>query len=255
MKKIFLILAAAVMLSSVAFAKPYGEKSRPDRVGDIVFADGTATAWREGLVFTEEQKEAVMAVIFYVGTKCSNNGERRVLGVGVAQLHSFAWCTESANAYSKSITKIQCKIAGKAGALKFTGDLDGSDNLEQIGAYLRENGIADDTADESRYPAFYYAKNYAKGSQVSGTEFESGWYLPSIAELFQVWKSRRTVNDVLEECYGAKFNFSKYYWSSSQCVSDDNFVYCLTFSDGDWGFSRKSQREQSCFACCIRAFN
>ena len=41
MKKTFLILAAAVVLSSLAFAKPYGEKSRPDSVGDIVFADGT----------------------------------------------------------------------------------------------------------------------------------------------------------------------------------------------------------------------
>ena len=49
MRKIFLLLAAAVMLSSVAFAKPYGEKSRHDSVGDIVFADGTATAWVIGL--------------------------------------------------------------------------------------------------------------------------------------------------------------------------------------------------------------
>ena len=61
MKKIFLIFAAAVVLSSVAVAKPYGEKSRPDSVGDIVFADGTATAWREGLTLTEGQKKAAKA--------------------------------------------------------------------------------------------------------------------------------------------------------------------------------------------------
>lgn len=30
MKKLFLILSMAVALSSVAFAKPYGEKSRAD---------------------------------------------------------------------------------------------------------------------------------------------------------------------------------------------------------------------------------
>ena len=60
MKKLFLILVA-VVLSSVAVAKPYGEKSRPDRVGDIVFADGTATAWREGLTLTEGQKKAAKA--------------------------------------------------------------------------------------------------------------------------------------------------------------------------------------------------
>ena len=83
MKKLFLIFAAAVALSSVAFAEPYGEKSRPDSAGDIVFADGTATAWREGLTLTDAQKKAAVAVIFYAGTECSNGGERRVLGVGL----------------------------------------------------------------------------------------------------------------------------------------------------------------------------
>ncbi|MBQ8013994.1 MAG: hypothetical protein IJ257_06335, partial [Treponema sp.] len=80
MKKIFLILAALFALSSVAFAKPYGEKSRPDSVGDIVFVDGTTTAWREGLTLTEEQKMAAVAVIFYVGTECSNDSASRTLG-------------------------------------------------------------------------------------------------------------------------------------------------------------------------------
>lgn len=45
-KIIFTALAVLfqIALSSLAFAKPYGEKSRADSVGDIVFADGTATA-------------------------------------------------------------------------------------------------------------------------------------------------------------------------------------------------------------------
>ena len=56
MKKIFLILVAAVALSSCA-TKPYGEKSRADSAGDIVFADSTATAWREGLTLTDAQSD------------------------------------------------------------------------------------------------------------------------------------------------------------------------------------------------------
>lgn len=49
-KIIFTALAVLfqIALSLLAFAKPYGEKSRADSVGDIVFADGTATAWCEG---------------------------------------------------------------------------------------------------------------------------------------------------------------------------------------------------------------
>ena len=111
MKKIFLIFAAAVVLSSVAFAKPYGEKSRPDSVGDIVFADGTATAWREGLTLTDAQKKAAVAVIFYVGTECSNDSASRTLGVGLKNTgtdSTLQWAISSAAGYSTNITDIQC---------------------------------------------------------------------------------------------------------------------------------------------------
>ena len=256
MKKTFLILAAAVVLSSVAFAKPYGEKSRPDSVGDIVFADGTATAWREGLVFTDAQKKAAVAVIFYAGTECSNSGGRRVLGVGLAQNQSgLAWCVSDAEAYNVNITTIQCEASGSAGSLTFSGDLDGSDNFGQIGAFLRENGIPDDTADESLYPAFYFPKNYAEseGSNVRGTKFESGWYLPTIAELSQIWKNRPTVNAAIEACGGTQFDLSKIYWSSSQYAAPDVNAYILYFTNGDW-YGDDSGYPYG-FACAVRAFN
>ena len=261
MKKIFLILAAAVVLSSLAFAKPYGEKSRPDSAGDIVFADGTATAWHEGLTLTDAQKKAAVAVIFYAGTGCSNGGERRVLGVGLRNAtdegNTLAWCTSSANAYSMSITTIQCDSDGGAGEHIFTGDLDGSDNLEQIGAFLRKNGIPDDTADEENYPAFYFAKNYAEveGSNVRGTVFESGWYLPSIAELFQIWKERERVNAAIETCDGTKFYLSNSYsyWSSSESAAVDSLAYSLYFALGGWLYFPKSNSSKH--VCAVRAFN
>ena len=256
MKKLFLILSAAVVLSSLAFAKPYGEKSRPDSVGDIVFVDGTATAWREGLTLTDAQKKAAVAVIFYAGTECSNSGERRVLGVGLAQNQSgLAWCVSDAEAYNVNITTIQCEASGSAGALTFEGDKDGSDNLEQIGAFLRKNGISDDTADEENYPAFYYAKNYAEaeGSNVRGTSYADGWYLPSIAELFQVWKSREIVNAAIEMCGGTKFNLLGYYWSSSQSASYADCADYLYFANGDWVSLVKPVSIR--YVCVVRAFN
>ena len=139
MKKIFLILEAVLALSSVAFAKPYGEKSRPDSVGDIVFADGTATAWREGLTLTEEQKKAAVAVIFYAGTGCSNGGERRVLGVGLENAtdknYKFAWTVlfspSKLDGLGMTIESILCAPIDDerlAATATFTGDLDGSDN-------------------------------------------------------------------------------------------------------------------------------
>lgn len=256
MKKIFLILAAAVVLSSAAWAKPYGEKSRPDSVGDIVFVDGTATAWREGLTLTDAQKKAAVAVIFYAGTKCSNDGRERLLGVGLAQEQSgLAWYADGANAYSKNITTIRCDWDGGAGAYTFTGDLEGSDNLEQIGAFLRENRIPDDTATERRYPAFYYAKNYEsqEGSHVSGTDYASGWYLPTSAELFQIWKERERVNAAIEACGGTKFNLLKFYWSSSQYALYGEYAPYLDFSDGVWFYNNKTDSNK--YVCAVRAFN
>ena len=161
-----------------------------------MFADGTATAWREGLTLTREQKEAAVAVIFYRGTECSSDGRERLLGVGLAhQKDGLAWCTDDANAYRMNITTIQCPASGEAGSLTFEGDLDGSDNLSQIGAYLAAHGSEDDTADAQKYPAFHYAKDYAAqaDSRVAGTPFADGWYLPALAELFQIWKNREGV--------------------------------------------------------------
>ena len=88
MKRTFLLIMTLLALVAV-FAeeqKCFGEKPHPDTVGDIVFADGTAMAWREGLSFTDEQKAAAIAVIFYVGAECSNDGRKRMLGVGFSPL-------------------------------------------------------------------------------------------------------------------------------------------------------------------------
>ena len=167
--------------------------SEAKSVGDIVFTDGSATPYSEDLTLTDDEKNAAIAVIFYVGTDCSNDSTSRTLGVGLAQNQSgLAWCLGSAKAYNVNITTIQ------------ESDKDGSDNLEQIEAF---DGV-DDTATEANYPAFYFAKNYASqtGSNVSGTDYEDGWYLPAKAELQKIYESLSTVNKELAACGGTEFN-------------------------------------------------
>lgn len=58
-------------------------------VGDIVFNDGSATPYTADLKLTPEQKDAAIAVIFYVGTGLNsdvngvaNTTTSRILGVG-----------------------------------------------------------------------------------------------------------------------------------------------------------------------------
>ena len=258
MKKIFLIFAALFVLSSVAFAKPYGEKSRPDSVGDIVFADGTATAWREGLTLTDAQKKAAVAVIFYRGTECSNDGRERLLGVGLAhEKEGLAWYRSDANACGMNIDTIQCPASGEAGRLTFGGDLDGSDNLSQIGAYLAAHGSEDDTADAQKYSAFYFAKNYAAqaDSRVAGSPFADGWYLPTVAELFQIWKNREGVDAASDLCGGDGFddNETSFYWSSSPHDEYELYALRMLFTNGDWDGQHKDLPYSS--VCAIRDFS
>ena len=234
--------------------------SKAKAVGDIVFSDGSATPYREGSELTEVQKSKAIAVIFYVGTELNSDVDgvadtttTRTLGVGLVH-DKHIWCTESANAVNINITTIQCPHSGSSGTLTFTGDKNGSDNLEQIGAYLLANGSSDDTAIEENYPAFYFAKKYAtrEGSHVSGTDYEKGWYLPTVAELFQLWKNRYVVVDANRLCQGTEFVWSPVagYYSSSQLGWEKGYAYCLTFY-GDWKMVPKTDWE---YLCAVREF-
>ena len=221
-------------------ATAIGSKSKPDAVGDIVFNDGSATPYTADLTLTEEQKSKAVAVIYYAGTDCSNDSTSRTLGVGLAQNQSgLAWCLNSAKACFVNITTIQ------------ESDKDGSDNLEQIEAF---DGV-DDTLTKANYPAFYFAKNYASqtGSNVSGTDYEDGWYLPAKAELDKIYVNLSTVNKGLAACGGTTFKTDGVYWSSSQFVSVGYEADKLTFGFGVWTTDYKY--DATSYVCAVREFN
>lgn len=245
--------------------------SSAKEVGDIVFNDGSATPYAEiiarteddsetGAKITKAEKDAAIAVIFYVGTELNsdvngvaNTTTSRTLGVGLKHVQSGrAWCPGTAQAYSTNITSIQCPASGSDGALTFTGDKDGSDNLEQIAKFLKDaDGVNDDTATSTNYPAFYFAKDYSTEATNLGT-YSTGWYLPTIAELFAIWKVKATVDAASALCGGSQFG-DNYYWSSSQFASDDKSAYVLNFGLGDCNYGGKVFTNGS--VCAIRAFN
>ncbi|MCR5063832.1 MAG: hypothetical protein K6A89_11175, partial [Treponema sp.] len=134
-------------------------------VGDIVFNDGSAMAYTDFAAITDtsvknEKKAAAIALIFYKGNELNSGSDTTVRTLGVGLKHDrdgLAWCTNGAAANSTNITTIQCPAGGSAGALTFTGDKDGSNNLEQIEDFEGVN----DTTTAANYPAFYFGKNYA----------------------------------------------------------------------------------------------
>ena len=240
-------------------------------VGDIVFNDGSAMPYTAFTALTDEEKNAkktsAIALIFYTGTGLNSDAANgtpdtttsRTLGVGLKHNRSgLAWCrrtddSDYANAFDKNITTIQCPASGSAGALTFTGDKNGSDNLEQIEAF---EGV-DDTSTEGNYPAFYFAKNYSTQATNLGENYASGWYLPSFAELFQIYANGKGTNKAfdidaaIETLGGDKFSTS-YYWSSSQS-SSTYFAEQLWFSNGARNGRTKYINKQ--YVCAIRAFN
>lgn len=213
--------------------------------GDIVFSDGSCTPYSSELSLTDEQKQSVVAVVFYRGRACSNDGKKRTLAVG---LHHYpnrcAWSLSKAEASKLQVSPIVCTPVRNGKTVTFEGDVDGSDNFFQIASFLTETeACADDTQTRSLYPAFSFALSYG-----SGTCFEDGWYLPSVCELYQLFQNKAVVEAASVLCGGDCFQ-DKWFWSSSQCGSSRLYAYDLNFLAGDWNENSKFYEE---YVCVIR---
>lgn len=250
----------------------YGSKkpSATKAVDDIVFSDGSATTYKAGLTLDDTQKKAAVAVIYKV------DGEK---SYGVGLVHSkqgLVWCRDdyapeciaysSEKAYYKAIDAIKCStsctsVATSVTPITFTGDTDGSDNVARLKEAL---GTTNDSRITAQYPAFEFAMNYKNKkldsdstSRVAGTSYENGWYMPSIAELVDVWRKRNDIDSASKLCGGNTFvenmyNPNKTYWSSSEGGDGMIWEYNLIFND--LGDIRARERSVDLYVCVIRQF-
>ena len=306
---------------TATFKQPVETKPKPDAIGDVVLNDGTAVAFENVSQMSAVQKSKAIAVIYYIGTECSNNGEKRMLGVGLLQA-TAAWDKKEVETeilglqvgknISPKVETISCYVSVSTEtdyeALEkkliaitksaphltdtyvFKGDKDGSDNWTQFVDYIKKNNLPNDTApvanaesfEDQNYPAFYFAKDYKDYSRVDyiqpstislfgsneperifkdthvGNIYKDGWYIPTIVELFQLWKNKDIVNEALTICGGDLLE-DNFFMSSSQyeeIVIDgrtalfaggvDGCVYALSFSDGNCHSHLKSSGTRVC---------
>lgn len=222
-------------------------------VGDIVFNDGSATPYSEDLTLTDDEKNAAIAVIFYVGSASDTLGAK-TLGVGlkntVTNITFLAWAKNGVNGYSTNITTIQCTPSesgsGKAATATFTDDTDdtdGSDNWQALCAAVSDEGIS------GNYPAWEWVNAYATTANLTG-DYASGWYLPTVAELSMLYRAKDTVNDALEAMGGTKI-YNAEYWSSSQAASNNSSVWTVEF---EYGYLNPSSKDNGSLVCTVRAF-
>ena len=243
-----------------------GTKPKPDSVGDVVFNDGSAIHYKSSLELTADQKAGAMAVIYYKGTGLNDGGntvKERMLGLGFAKATSKKWCLNNASAYNLFIEDIHCQQDSSKKNV-FTGDKCGKDNLEKISQYLN-NGFFDDTSDPSKYPAFYWAKNYkdaANSHIIAGSEFETGWYLPSVAELYYIFEQYKNNSSLIYKVFpwaGYEQLGQSYYFVSSNNsngfktgTTDRPFCYCVYMYSGM--VSSNDKNNSSYYVCAIREF-
>ncbi len=134
----------------------------------------------------------------------------------------------------------------------YGGDIDGSDNWDCICAF-DPVGTADAA---TNYPAFNYVNNYADIHGLTG-DYATGWYMPSIAELCNIYKNKDIIDKVLDALNTAQFAYVTSYKQSrylSSSISIDGFdrygfPFACSFEDGH------IDNVNQAYVCCTRAFD
>ena len=216
-------------------------------VGDVVLSTGKYIATENTAHMSDAQKAAAVAVIFdAAGRK----------GVGLKQGTSKAWAITTANGYGKNITTIAVSKTGGSNAsdATFSDESSGSGNWDKLKNFLADgaNGTSDDTGTAGNYPAWEWVNAYSTYATNLGTTYASGWYMPSIKELCDLYKVAATVNTSISNTGGTQMSTS-WYWSSSQHASNYNsFAWDVDFGSGNLDYDPKDITESVC--AVVRAF-
>ena len=221
-----------------------GKYGKPYEINDILLNDGSVIPYEKGLVLTAEQKEAVEAIIFYAGKSKfdETSAFKTVLGIGLEESSGkLKWCTEDAVGYSKEISYLECEVNGEPGAHTFSQDVEGKDNF----GWLVNQCSTDKKSLEAKYPAMSFGGPDNPELTGNYTSIPNYWYLPTIAEMFYVWKVKDLINPALELCGGDRLKADESYWSSSV---PDNWdlrydAFCIDMSKGECSYKDKTEEK------------
>ena len=219
-------------------------------VGKIVLADKT--------VVDKNDYSAIDPTNPPVGIICAINSYKVPLMIALHTSGStLRWAKDGSTGYNTKFDGIICtpskRGTGAAETATFTGDTDGSDNWEYIKS-IDPAGAADAA---TNYPAFHWVNQYNTqyAAQLGGTNF--AWYMPSLAELCEVYKNRAVINESLTKIRGLDSNYAdeslgtSWYWSSSQGSGGNNYAWYVDFSGGSVYSDFKIYDPR---VCCLAGF-
>ena len=219
-------------------------------VGKIVLADKTVVDKNDYSAIAQNNRP--------VGIICAINsyGVPRMIALHTSG-SGLSWAKDDSTGYTTNFEGIICEPSttgsGAAQTATFTGDTDGSDNWEYIKS-IDPAGAADAA---TNYPAFQWVNQYNTqyAAQLGGTNF--AWYMPSLAELCEVYKNRAVINASLTKIRGLDSNYAdeslgtSWYWSSSQYSSLNSYAWYVLFSVGYVGNYVKVDNNR---VCCLAGF-
>ena len=215
-----------------------------ESAGTIVLKDGTRVL-KDSFTSIDPSNPPVAVLI---GMK---NAQGKSLGVGLHRENRLCWARKGSTGESTLFEKIICKPSltyawDYEDAVTFSGDKDGSNNWEYI-CSIDPEGTANAAAN---YPAFHWVNEY-------GTKYNTGsqkWYMPSIAELHAVYKTKEAIYASLKKIHslnsayadwwtGTDPYYTNTYWSSSQhedlpwnafqIIFSPNMAYIDYYNKGD----------------------
>ena len=210
--------------------------------GKIVLADNTVV---DKDSFTLTASNPPVAIV------CGTSAYGAAIGIALHKGISLQWAKDKTTGYNTKFEGIICTPSvtesGAVATATFTGDTDGSDNWDYICSVDPEG-----TANAAwAYPAFDWINKYNTTYASKLGAARPSWYMPSIAELCEVYKNKDAVNASLLKINGfdgayADANLGTgYIWSSSQgsyykdsaCVAGFGSVFdnhlCVSFKNYD----------------------
>ena len=216
-------------------------------VGDIILTNGTKVSVNDIATYIIDENNKPIGVVAMI-SDVYGIPTPKVIGLQESA-STLMWAPSGTTGYGKKFTNIVCTPSktgsGAASTATFTGDTDGSDNWAEI-CDVDPEGTANAA---TNYPAFNFANTYGATAGLTGTGYENGWYVPSIAELCEVYKNKDVIQTSLTKANGFKIGTSDY-WSSSQTQKASDvgiYAYLVDFDDGTIDDEYRKNYDKSVF--------
>ena len=216
--------------------------------GKIVLADNTLSD-KDSFTAIDTNNPPVAVV-------CGTTPYGAAFAVALHKSGFLEWAKNGMKGYTKFkgiICTPSVKGSGAAATATFTGDTDGSDNWEYICSVDPEGTVNAAV----NYPAFNWVNTYNTTYASKLGSAHPAWYMPSIAELCQVYKNKEAVNESLLKINGSASSYAdasfgtEDFWSSSQDSYNDNSAWLADFDSGALGNFVKNSNPR---VCCIAGF-